>query len=62
MRNKADKQEVWLCCGDRHQGRVAVISTSNEKWHTKAPNYDVIHVQYVCSESDLGNSYRLALV
>ena len=34
-------EEVWLCCGDRHQGRIAIISNTNGMWQTTVPSYDV---------------------
>ena len=42
VRMKEGKEhEVWLCCGDRHQGRIAVISNSNNEWNMRVPNNDV---------------------
>jgi hypothetical protein len=34
-------EEVWLCCGDRHQGRIAIISNINGRWQTTVPSYNV---------------------
>ena len=34
-------EEVWVCCGDRHQGRIAIISTTDGDWQMKVPKYDV---------------------
>ena len=36
-----EQEEVWVCFGDRHQGRLAIISFVDEEWQTKVPNYDV---------------------
>ena len=42
MRVKGEgREEVWLCCGDRQQGRIAVISAIGGQWHMEVPKNDV---------------------
>jgi outer membrane protein assembly factor BamB len=49
-----EEEEVWLCCGDRHQGRMAIISTADGKWNISVPkneiNSRVISVGYISSD------------
>ena len=38
-----EREEVWLCCGDRQQGRIAIISATEGQFHMKVPSNDVSH-------------------
>lgn len=37
------QEEVWLCCGDRQQGRIAIISLIDGQFHMDVPGNDVNH-------------------
>ena len=34
-------EEIWLCCGDRQQGRIAIISATDGEWNIRIPRNDV---------------------
>lgn len=35
------REEVWLCFGDRQQGRIAIISATGDQLHMKVLENDV---------------------
>lgn len=35
------REEVWLCCGDRQQGRIAVVSAIGGQWQMEVLTNDV---------------------
>lgn len=41
MRVRDGQEEVWLCCGDRQQGRIAIISFTEGEFHVVVPRNDV---------------------
>ena len=41
MRQTEDAEEAWLCCGDRQQGRIAIVTATDGHFSMEVPSSDV---------------------